>query len=108
MSDSRKKIAEALLKTMSDRKLTQKELGSMLGVTQSAIARYIKQERMPKPSVLIQLAYICNVSVNELVGKVEFDFNHIQNLIKSHKQEMTIEQKLAIIKELLEESERKD
>ncbi len=48
--------------------LTQKQLGSQLGVTKSVVSFYELQERSPSPDVLIKLSQIFHVSTDYLLG----------------------------------------
>lgn len=48
--------------------MTQKQLGTQLGVTKSVISYYELQERMPSPEILVKLASIFHVSTDYLLG----------------------------------------
>ncbi|MBR2614301.1 MAG: helix-turn-helix transcriptional regulator, partial [Clostridia bacterium] len=52
-----------LLKEMN---ISQKDLAMMIGVTESALTRYIKNEREPKIEVLANLATALNTTVDYL------------------------------------------
>lgn len=52
----------------NEHKITQKELSQLIGVTQSAIARYEIGENEPSIDVLIKLAKALNVTTDELLG----------------------------------------
>ena len=49
-------------------KLTQQQLGELVGVTKSVVSFYELQERAPSPEVLIKLAGIFHVSTDYLLG----------------------------------------
>ena len=51
------------------RGLSQEEVARLLGVSQSLISAYEKEERMPPVKKLVKLAKILNVSVEELLDK---------------------------------------
>ena len=48
--------------------MTQKQLGTQIGVTKSVISYYELQERMPSPAILIKLAAVFHVSADYLLG----------------------------------------
>lgn len=48
--------------------MTQKQLGTQLGVTKSVISYYELQERIPSPEILVKLATIFHVSTDYLLG----------------------------------------
>ena len=48
--------------------MTQKQLGTQIGVTKSVISYYELQERMPSPEILIKLAAVFHVSSDYLLG----------------------------------------
>ncbi len=48
--------------------MTQKQLGTQIGVTKSVISYYELQERMPSPEILIKLAAVFHVSADYLLG----------------------------------------
>ena len=47
---------------------TQKDLSVLTGITEAAISRYIKGDRVPNASTLIAIADMTNVSPNWLLG----------------------------------------
>ena len=49
-------------------KLTQAQLGELVGVTKSVISFYELQERSPSPDVLIKLSQVFHVSTDYLLG----------------------------------------
>lgn len=48
--------------------MTQKQLGTQIGVTKSVISYYELQERIPSPEILVKLATIFHVSTDYLLG----------------------------------------
>ena len=50
------------------KKITQKQLAEMTGITESAICRYVKQERMPCGENLLKIAEALDVEANELLS----------------------------------------
>lgn len=49
-------------------KLTQAQLGELIGVTKSVISFYELQERSPSPDVLVKLSQVFHVSTDYLLG----------------------------------------
>jgi len=52
-----------------EKKLTQSQLGTLLGVTGSMVSSYETSIRMPSYEVLISLSVIFNVTTDFLLGK---------------------------------------
>lgn len=61
-------LAENIKKLRIQKHLTQKELGSRLGITTSTVASYESQDRLPSIAVLIKLSSVFNVSIEYLLG----------------------------------------
>ena len=53
--------------------MTQEELAKLLGVVRSNIAQYERGSRSPSIPILIKMADIFGVTVDELVGRVPPD-----------------------------------
>jgi transcriptional regulator with XRE-family HTH domain len=47
---------------------TQKELAAEVGVTEAAMSRYINNSRMPRGTVIAEIAYKLNTSTDYLLG----------------------------------------
>lgn len=63
-----KYFSERLRLSMESNGLTQKNLESLSGVTQSSISAYLREEMEPKISVLYQLSVALGVSMEWLCG----------------------------------------
>lgn len=50
------------------KKLTQKQLGKMIGVKDSVISFYELGDRMPSPEIIVRLATALHVSADYLMG----------------------------------------
>lgn len=48
--------------------LTQKQLATQIGTSKSVVSFYENQERVPSPTVLVQLAAVFHVSTDFLLG----------------------------------------
>lgn len=90
----------ALLK---EKHMTQKDLATMIGVTESALSRYISNEREPKIEVLANLATALDTSVDYLTtgAKPETDFDEIYRLVARSSYSLTEDQKIKIIKAVM-------
>ncbi|MDY4079644.1 MAG: helix-turn-helix transcriptional regulator [Clostridium sp.] len=53
------------------RKITMKQLGEMIGISEQGIGNYERDERTPSINVLIQIAAALNVSLEELISTPE-------------------------------------
>ena len=51
-----------------EKKLTQKQLGKMIGVQDSVISFYELGDRMPSPEIIVRLATVLHVSADYLMG----------------------------------------
>ena len=60
---------ETLKKYRLSKDLTQREIAEFIGMTANAYQKYELGTRVPKLDVLIQLADIFHVSLDELVGR---------------------------------------
>ena len=96
MSTIGRRIAELLQKT----NYTQKELAGMVGVTEAAMTRYIKDERMPRADVIANLATALNTTSDYLIkGKDDTnDFSEIQRMVARNASGMTDAQKMGLIR----------
>lgn len=90
----------ALLK---EKHMTQKDLATMIGVTESALSRYISNEREPKIEVLANLATALDTTVDYLTtgAKPETDFDEIYRLVARSSYSLTEDQKIKIIKAVM-------
>ena len=63
-------------------RLTQKQLAEKIGVTDSVICYYEKQERIPSPEILLKLAKVFNVTTDYLLGNDTDQLINISDLDK--------------------------
>jgi transcriptional regulator with XRE-family HTH domain len=102
------KLGENILNYAKQLNLSQKELASMIGVTDTTMSRYINGTREPKIEVLSNLATVLQTSVDELIGQqVSQDktdeYPEIKRLIARNNKSLTMAKKREIINVLLEE-----
>ena len=83
---------------------SQKELALMVGVTEAAMCRYLKNEREPKIEVVANLATALNTTVDYLIsGRSESNsFDEIYHLVSRSTVTMSSEEKMKLMKLLLD------
>lgn len=90
--------------------ISQRDLATMIGVTETTISRYIKGTREPKIEILSNLATVLNVTVDDLIGdgvndKDEEEYPQIKRLIARNSKNLTMMEKRELIDVLLSEEE---
>ena len=90
-----KKIGERIAELLEKSGYTQKELASMVGVTEASMSRYINNDREPKAEVIANLATALNTTTDYLISGVEEkeSFEGIYRLVARGSEGMSIEQK---------------
>jgi transcriptional regulator with XRE-family HTH domain len=63
-------LGDRIKRLMKDNGYTQKQLAMRSGCTESAISRYVNNERTPRVKILKRLAIALGVTIDELVGGV--------------------------------------
>lgn len=99
----KEKMCERMLKLMKQCGYNQKELATMIGVTESAMSRYLAGEREPKVEVLANLATALNTTSDYLISgkKPDDDFSEIYRLVARSTTIMSDEEKIKLMKVLL-------
>ena len=89
--------------SLKQQKLSQKHLAMMIGVTESALSRYINGEREPKMEVLANIATALNTTVDYLVtGKEEqSDFESLYRLVARGSRDLDENEKMKLIEAIL-------
>lgn len=82
---------------------TQRELASVIGVTESAMSRYLKGEREPKIETIANLATALNTTSDYLISGIskEDDFSEIYRLVARSTSTMSNEEKMKLMKVLI-------
>lgn len=98
------KIGDRILKLMKKSDFTQKELATMVGVTDAAISRYINNEREPKVEVIANLATALDTTTDYLIYGTSSteDFAEIYRLVARSTTNMTADEKMKLMKVLLD------
>lgn len=98
------KIGDRILELMKKSDFTQKELATMVGVTDAAISRYINNEREPKVEVVANLATALDTTTDYLIYGTSSteDFAEIYRLVARSTSNMTADEKMKLMKVLLD------
>ena len=95
-------IAERMAELISDRKMTQKDLASLSGVT---ISHYLKGDRIPRGATLIKIANALDTTTDYLLGQNEEvneqDFEAVRVILARNASAMTKDQKMKLINLLM-------
>ena len=77
----------------------------MVGVTESAMSRYIKGDRVPKSNIVANLATALNTTSDYLISGKESvnDFAEIYRLVARSKSIMSAEEIMELVRLLVEE-----
>lgn len=97
------KLGERIAVLIKERHISQKDLAAMVGVTESALSRYINNEREPKIEVLANLATALNTTIDYLTtgAKPETDFDEIYRLVARSSYTLSESQKMQIIEAVM-------
>ena len=76
-------IGDRIAELMKKSNYTQKELASLVGVTEAAMSRYLRNEREPRIEVIANMATALNTTSDYLIkGKEEeIEYSYIKNLV---------------------------
>ena len=97
------RIGNRIQKLMKEKGYKQKELASMVGVTETAMSRYLKNEREPKMEVVANLATALDTTTDYLIKGVEPDgsFEDVYRLVARSASTMTDKEKMQLMEKLL-------
>ena len=97
------KTGDRIAKLLKEKRISQKDLAMMVGVTESALSRYIRNEREPKIETLANLATGLDTTVDYLAtgAKSESDFDEIYRLVARSSYMLTETQKMKIIEAVM-------
>ena len=76
-------IGNVLKRLRKKKRLTQSELGSLVGVTKAAISKYEKAASFPPYDILIAFSQIFNVPIDYLFGIEKKEYIYIEGLTDS-------------------------
>ena len=97
------KLGDRISILLKEKHIAQKDLAIAVGVTESALSRYINNEREPKLEVLANLATALDTTVDYLTtgAKPETDFDEIYRLVARSSYTLTETQKMQIIEAVM-------
>ena len=97
------RIGNRIWRLMKENGYTQNKLADMVGVSESAMSRYLSNEREPKIEVIANLATALNTTSDYLIsGKTaDEDFAEIYRLVARSTTSMSDEEKMKLMKVLL-------
>ena len=98
---------ERLALLLLQRKMTQKKLAELSGVTEAAMSHYLKGDRTPRASVLARIAEALGTTTDYLMGGDESDatneLSYARRLIARNVHQMSKQEKMEIINLLMNE-----
>ena len=106
-------MGERLACFIKAKNFSQKEFAQAIGATEASVSRYLNNAREPGPKVLVKMANVLGVTVDEIVGKGDnsdfsTEFPRIKLLLARNSKILTNEQKRDIINALLSDSAEDD
>lgn len=97
------KFGERIIALLKEKHIAQKDLAMMIGVTESALSRYLSNEREPKLEVVANIATALDTTVDYLTRgeKPETDFDEIYRLVARSSYTLNEAQKMQIIEAVM-------
>ena len=91
-------LKDRVIELLKQREMKQKELAERIGVTESALSRYLSEEREPDLETLSNMATVLHTTTDYLLGREnQIDISNLQRLLARNVAAMTKEQKIEII-----------
>ena len=99
-----KNLGERVSMLLKEKGISQKDFAMMIGVTETALCRYLKNEREPKIEVIANMATALRTTIDYLLTgkKVETCFDAIYRLVARGAYELTEAEKMKIIQAVME------
>ncbi len=96
-------FGERIAKLLEIEGYTQRELATMIGVTEAALSRYLKNEREPKMEIITNIATALNTTTDYLLtGKDDTEsFEETYRLVARGTSTMSEDEKLKLMKVLM-------
>ncbi len=100
-----KELGMRISQLLRTRNIQQKELAEQIGITETAISRYIAGTREPKPEVIANIATALHTTSDYLLGieNNDFNFHQVRRIIARNSSSMTEQEKKALINALFGE-----
>ena len=98
-----KGFGERIAKLLEIEGYTQRELATMIGVTDAALSRYLRNEREPKMEIIANIATALNTTTDYLLtGKDDTEsFEETYRLVARGTSTMSEDEKLKLMKVLM-------
>lgn len=96
-----KNLGDKIIELLKEQQMTQKELAERIGLTETAMSRYINGSREPKPDIIANMATALHTTADYLLG-IENKYS-LQRIIARNAKKMTDEEKKDLIKAILGE-----
>ncbi len=102
------KLGDRIALLLKKKGLSQKDLAMMVGVTESALTRYIKNEREPKIEVIASMATALETTIEYLTTGVliETSFDEIYRLVARGSYTLNEQQKMKIIEAVMKVNDK--
>ncbi|MDD6021765.1 MAG: helix-turn-helix transcriptional regulator [Oscillospiraceae bacterium] len=100
-----KELGQRILSAIRMKGISQKELATIVGVTEGVISRYVSGEREPKPDMIANIATALHTTSDYLLGIENDGFNYprIRRMIARNASSMTKSEKKELINALFGE-----
>lgn len=100
-----KELGQRILSVIRTKGISQKELASIVGVTEGVMSRYISGERDPKPEMVANIATALHTTSDYLLGieNGDFDYPRVRQIIARNASSMTESEKKELINALFGE-----
>ena len=107
-------IGERIAGLLMEQGKTQRELAKQVGTTTASISRYIKGDRIPKGTVLANIAKALQTTTDYLLGNEkdsndpELEYNYTQRAIALNANRWSKKQKLYLVNALFENADESE
>lgn len=89
---------KVILEQLKKLSMSQKELAEVTGLTESAVSRYVKGERVPRGINLMKIANALSITVDQLLAdNTKDDIDVVKNLIARNASKMSDKDRLELI-----------
>ena len=100
-----RELGERIVEMLQKRGIKQKELAEQIGVTETAMSRYIAGTREPRPEMIANMATALHTTSDYLLGieNDTFHYHQVRRMIARNASSMTEQEKKALIDALFGE-----
>jgi len=89
---------------MKENRYSQKKLCEICGITEAAFSRYMTSDRLPRTDVLANIANTLHTTSDYLIGNDnKYGYDQLKILLASSKDDLSKNQKLDLMKILMDE-----